>query len=199
MNLRRYVGLIDLGVVTILIATVVFPPREMYADSAIKGTDDERFQVAFLEAKALAHPDLPVHVGKLSDTLGVYGFKDWAIEVAVQGADRTKSSPMHWQALLATSVAWVDRLDAKQALSWAKKAYQACGKAGATGCPSWEKARMEIYIQHLQAGVDAGIDPRRNPKAFREAGEGKIRSTRIGGSHDKEQETPAPAPAPANP
>lgn len=195
MQLRRYVGLIDLGVLTILIATVVFPPREMYADSAIKGTPDERYAVALAEAKALAHPDQPVHVDKLSDTLGQYGFKDWAIESALQGLERTKGSPNYWQALLATSVAWVDRLDAKQALAWAKKAYQECEKTGGLACPTWEKARMEIYIQHLQAGVDAGIDPRRNPKAFREAGEGKIRSTRIGGSHDKEQESPAPAPA----
>jgi hypothetical protein len=199
MQLRRYVGLIDLGILTILIATVVFPPRQMYAESAIKGTDDERYQLAMLEAKAIAHPDLPMHVGKFSDLLGVNGFKDWAIVTAVQGADRAKSSPMYWQAALATSVAWVDRLDARKALDWGKRAYQACAKAGTTACPSWEKARMEIYIDHLQAGVDAGIDPRKNPKAFREAGEGKIRSTRIGGGHDKEQETPAPAPAPAKP
>jgi len=196
MQLRRFVGLVDLGVLTILIAAVVFPPREMYADSAIKGTEQERFGLALAEAEVIVHPDVPIHVDKLSDTLGQLGFKDWAIEVGVHGADRTRSSPMYWQALLATSVAYVDRLDAKNALAWATKAYQACEKAGDIACPGWEKTRMEIYRDHLQAGVDAGIDPRRNPKAFREAGETRIRSTRIGGSHDTEQQTPAPAPTP---
>jgi len=199
MQLRRLVGLVDLGVLTILIAGVVFPPREMYADSAIKGTDGERFALAAAEAEVIVHPEVAEHVDKLSDTLGQLGFKDWAIEVGVRGSDRTRSSPLHWQALLATSVAYVDRLDVKNALAWAQKAYRACEKSGEVACPGWEKTRIEIYRDHLQAGVDAGIDPRRNPKGFREAGETRIRSTRIGGSHDTEQQTPAPAPTPANP
>jgi hypothetical protein len=194
--MRGFVDLVDLGVLTILVAAVVFPPREMNADAAISGTDDERFELALAEANTIAHPDVPIYVEKLSDRLGELGFKDWAIEVAVKGADRTRSSSMHWQALLATSVAYVDRLDAKSALAWAHKAFQACAKAGEAACPTWEKTRIEIYQEHLQAGVDAGIDPRRNPRAFREAGESKIRSTRIGGSHDTEREAPVPAPAP---
>lgn len=197
MELRRYVGLVDLGVLTILVAAVVFPPREMYADSAVKATPEERFGLALAEAKQIVHPELPAHVDRLSDTLGQLGFKDWAIEVALDGAEHTKGAPNYWQTQLATSVAYVDRLDAKNALKWAIDAYKSCGKAGDAGCPSWEKTRLEIYRDHLQAGVDAGIDPRTNPRAFREAGETRIRSTRIGGSHDREQSTPAPAPTPA--
>jgi hypothetical protein len=73
-------------------------------------------------------------------------------------------------------------------------AFKACEKVGEPACPSWEKTRMEIYQDHLAAGVEAGIDPKRNPKAFREAGEGRIRATRIGPGHDKDQQTPVPTP-----
>jgi hypothetical protein len=199
MELRRYVGLVDLGVLTILIAAVVFPPREMYADTAVKATPEERFGLALAEAEAIVHPEHPAYVDHLSDSLGQLGFKDWAIESALDGIERTKASPIYWEAQLATSVAYVDRLDAVNALKYAKDAYNTCVKVGDAGCPSWEKTRMEIYRDHLQAGVDAGIDPRKNPRAFREAGETKIRSTRIGGSHDSEQQTPAPTPPPSNP
>src|SRR5689334_12065205 len=149
MELRRYVGLVDLGVLTILVAAVVFPPREMYADSAVKATPEERFGLALAEAKQIVHPELPAHVDHLSDTLGQLGFKDWAIEVALDGSERTKGAPNYWQTQLATSVAYVDRLDAKNALKWAVEAYKSCGKAGDAGCPGWEKTRLEIYRDHL--------------------------------------------------
>lgn len=199
MQLRRYVGLIDLGVLTILIAAVVFPPREMYADAAMKGSDDARFALGLAEARSIARPEDPIRIEKLAHELGEVNFKDWAVEVGIDGSARTGGNPEHWRSLQAVSVAYIERLEAKPALVWAIKAYKACEKVGEPACPSWEKTRMEIYRDHVQAGVDAGIDPKRNPKGFREAGEGAIRSTRIGGSHDKEQVTPAPAPEPAKP
>jgi hypothetical protein len=196
MQLRRFVGLVDLGVLTILIAAVVFPPREMYAAAAMKGNADDRFALALAEAQTISRPDDAWRVEKFAHELGEVGFKDWAVEAGIDGSERTKASPVHWRSLLAASVAHIDRLEAKPALTWGVKAFKACEKVGEPACPSWEKTRMEIYVEHLQAGVEAGIDPRRNPKAFREAGEGRIRATRIGGGHDKDQETPAPTPPP---
>ena len=199
MQLRRYVGLVDVGVLTILIAAVVFPPREMLADAAIKGTHDTRFALGLAEARSIARPEDPNRIEKLAHVLGEENFKDWAVEVGIDGSTRTVANPEHWRTLQAVSVAYIERLEAKPALAWVIKAYKACEKVGEPACPSWEKTRMEIYRDHIQAGVNAGIDPKRNPKGFREAGEGAIRATRIGGSHDKEQVTPAPAPEPAKP
>lgn len=195
MQLRRFVGLVDLGVLTILIAAVVFPPREMYADSAVKGDSNARFALALAEARTIARPEDPNRVEKFQHELSELNFKDWSVEVSIDGAARTKGSPEHWRSLLAASVGYIERLEAVPALKWSIEAYKACEKVGEPACPSWEKTRMEIYRDHIQAGVDAGIDPKRNPKAFREAGEGKIRSTRIGGSHDKDQ-APSPVPTP---
>jgi hypothetical protein len=199
MQLRRFVGLVDLGVLTILIAAVVFPPREMYADAAMKGTADDRFALALAEARTIARPADPIRVEKFQHELGEVNFKDWAVEAAIDGSAKTGGSPEHWRSLLAASVAYIERLEAKPALDWAQKAFKACEKVGEPACPSWEKTRMEIYRDHIEAGVEAGIDPKRNPKAFREAGEGKIRATRLGGGHDQDQQTPAPAPEPAKP
>jgi hypothetical protein len=196
MELRRFVGLVDLGVLTILIAAVVFPPREMYADPVIKGSADERFAIALAEAKTIAHPDDPRAVEDLAHRLGDVGLKDWAIEMAVDGAARTKSSPIHWRSELAASVAYIERLDAKLAMDWVKKAWASCEKAGDAACPTWERTRMEVYKDHVTAGVEAGVDPRRDPVGFRKAGEGKIRGANIGGRHDKER-TPAPTPPPS--
>jgi hypothetical protein len=197
MQLRRFVGLVDLGVITILIAAVVFPPREMYADSAIKGTPDDRFAIALAEAKTIAHPDDPRAVEDVAHRLGDVGLKDWAVEAAVDGAGRTKPSPIHWRSELAASVAYIERLDPKPALMWVDRAWKSCERVGDAACPAWEKTRMEIYKDHLTAGVEAGVDPRRDPAGFRRAGAGKVRATNIGGRHDKDQQTPAPAPTPA--
>ena len=199
MQLRRFVGLVDLGVLTILIAAVILPPREMLADSAMKGDERDRFALALAEARTIARPEDPNRIEKFQHELGEVNFKDWAVEASIDGAAKTKASPEHWRSLLAASVAYIERLEAKPALTWAVEAFKACEKVGEPACPSWEKTRMEIYRDHIQAGVNAGIDPKRNPKGFREAGEGAIRATRIGGSHDKEQVTPAPAPEPAKP
>ncbi len=196
MQVSRLVGLVDIGVLTILIAGVVLPPREMFADAATKGSADDRFALALTEARTINRPEDPWRVEKFAHELGEAGFKDWAVEAAIDGSERTEASPMHWRALVAVSVAYIERLEVKKALEWSIKAFKACEKVGELVCPSWEKTRMEIYRDHLQAGVDAGIDPRRNPKAFREVGQNKIRATRIGGGHDKDQQTPAPAPAP---
>jgi len=196
MQLRRFFGLVDLGILTIIVVAVIMPPREMFASSAIKGSDAEKFALALAEARTLAHPDDPARADEFSHQLGELGLKDWAVEAAIDGADRAKSSPSRWRTLLAASVAYIDRLEAKPALDYAERAFKSCTDAGTEGCPSWEKIRMDIYRTHLDAGVKAGIDPRKNPKGFREAGEGKIRTINIGGRHDREQQTPAPAPAP---
>jgi hypothetical protein len=200
MHLSRFVGLVDLAVAAVVLVMVVLPPREMYAGPAQKGPPAEAFAVALAEARTMAHPDDGAAVDELSRRLGAAGFKDWAIEAALRGSERAKLSPSRWRALLAASVAFVDRLDVVPALDYANRALSACQNVEATGdgrsaaCPSWEEVRMKLYQQHLDAGVKSGIDPRRGPeaaKAFRRAGESALRQIHLGG-HDVA--TPAPGP-----
>ena len=205
MQLPRFVGLVDLGVATIVLVAVVLPAREMYADPAVKGTDAARFALAFAEACTVAHPDDGAIVDDLARRLGTAGFKDWAIEAAVHGAERAKQSPSEWRALLAASVAYVDKREVIPALDFANRALSACeAQIQADGqCPSWEQIRMKLYQQHLDAGVKSGIDPHTNPVGFRRAGESALRSIHIGGSRETERgsgtgsgSAPVPAPAP---
>ncbi len=205
MQLPRFVGLVDLAIATVVLVTVVLPAREMYAASAYKADEPAQFALAVAEARTMAHPDDGAAIDALARKLGDAGFKDWAIEVAIRGSETTKASPTRWKALLATSVAYVDKLDVVPALDYANRALAACASASGA-CPSWEQVRMELYQQHLDAGVKSGIDPRRNPAGFRRAGEAGLRGVRLKSSEREQSAHPGsggsatpPAPTPAGP
>ena len=177
MKWPRAIGIVDLGILTLVAVALFLPPREMYASSAFKGEELDRFAIALAEARAVATTDGGA-VDDLARRLGDAGFKDWAVEAALDGSERTKDAPSRWRALLAVSVAYVDRLEVIPALDYANRALAACESARAA-CPSWEEIRMRIYHQHLDAGVKSGIDPKLDPKGFREAGESTIRQIRL--------------------
>jgi hypothetical protein len=190
MQLPRFVGLVDLGIATVVAVAVFLPAREMFADSAFKGDDTKQFAIAYSEARTMAHPDDGRAIEDLSRRLGEVNFKDWAVDTALLGSERAKQSPTRWRALLATSVAYVDRLDVVPALDYANRALAACESSQEQGavaaCPSFEAVRMRLYQQHLSAGVKSGIDPRRNPVGFRKAGESALRSIRLKtGDHER--------------
>jgi hypothetical protein len=188
MRLSRFVGFIDLGVATVVLVMLALPAREMYASSAHASSAPEQFALALAEARTMAHPQDGAAIDDLSRRLGLAGEKDWAVEIAVRGSDRAQKSPTRWRALLAASVAFVDRLDVVPALDYANRALSVC-EDHAAACPSWEQVRMRLYQQHLDAGVKSGIDPRRGPeaaRAFRQAGESALRQIHLGG-HDVER------------
>ena len=199
MRLSRHVGIIDLGVATVVVMTLVLPPREMYASSAHPGAETEQFALALAEARTIAHPEDGAAIDELSHRLDREDANDWAIEVAVRGADRAGESPTRWRALIAASAGFNRRLEVGPALEYANRALSACDEHRAA-CPSWEQIRMKQYQQPLEAGVRAGIDPRLGPAArdaFRRAGESALRTIRLGG-HDAERGTggtPAPTPS----
>jgi hypothetical protein len=206
MHLSRFVGLVDLAVAAVVLVMIVLPPREMYAGAAQKGSPAEQFALALAEARTMAHPDDGAAVDELSRRLGAAGFKDWAIEAALRGSERAMQSPTRWRALLAASVAFVDRLDVVPALDYANRALSACQSVETAddgrppACPSWEQVRIKLYHQHLDAGVKSGIDPRRGPeaaKAFRRAGESALRQIHLGG-HDVERDSATPALGPGS-
>lgn len=188
MKLRETIGLVDLAVITVLIVMVVLPAREMFAAPAAKGDDAAQFALALSEARTIADPTDGNQLGDFSRRLGDANHKDWAIEASVDGAAAAKGSPTEWRALLAASVAYVDRLEVVAALDFATRALASC-RALAGGCPSWEEVRMTLYQEHLDAGVKSGVDPKRDPKGFRAAGENAVRTIRL---NTRERENQAP-------
>jgi hypothetical protein len=168
MQLPRFVGLVDLGVATIIVVALVLPARERQASSAIAGDEPTRFALALAEARVDVRPGDGLAVEDYGRRLGRAGFKDWAVDATVQASTRAPGSPTRWRTLLAASVAYVDRLDVKPALKYAQDAVDAC-KAVHDTCPDWEEIKVDMYERHLAAGVNSGIDPRKNAKAFRDA------------------------------
>jgi hypothetical protein len=196
MRLSRFASFIDLAIAMVVLVAIILPAREMYASSVLKPSAPaaDQFALSLAEARTLAHPDDGAAVDDFARRLGSAGFKDWAIEVALHGSARASKSPSQWHALLATSVAYVDKLDVVPALDYANRALAAC-KATSAACPSWEQVRIELYQQHLDAGVKSGIDPRKGPaaiKAFRRAGESALRQVYVGG-HAGDRPSSAPA------
>lgn len=180
----RFVSLLDISVAAVVAVAIFLPAREMYADNAIKGDEAKQFAIALAEARTMARPNDGLAVEELSKLLGQADLKDWAVELSVKASDRAKDSPTRWRALIAASVAYVEKLDVVPALDYANRALAACElareKGDATACPSWEEVRMRLYQQHLDAGVKSGIDPRVNAKGFREAGQSALRQIYIG-------------------
>ncbi|MDB4958674.1 MAG: hypothetical protein JWO36_6243 [Myxococcales bacterium] len=183
MKVPRFVGLVDLGIMVVVAVAIFLPPREMFAASAFKGDETKQFAIAYSEARTMAAPQDGRAIEDLSRRLGEVGFKDWAIDNAIKGSERAKQSPTRWRALLAASVAYVDRLDVVPALDYADKALAACEvsqeQGSVSACPCFEAVRLRLYEQHLAAGVKSGIDPRHDPVGFRKAGESALRSIRL--------------------
>jgi len=193
MQLRRFVGFVDIGIAAVILVAILLPAREMLASAAYQSAEADQFALALAEARTLAHPDDGAAVAELARRLGAAGFKDWAVEVAVRASERARQSPTRWRALFAASIALADRLDVVPALDYANRALSSCES---TACPDWEQARMRMYQAQLDAGVATGIDPRRGPeavKAFRRAGERGLRQIYVGG-HTGERGAVTPAP-----
>lgn len=187
---------VDIAVLAVVAVAIFLPPREMYAQNAIKG---DEFGVALAEARTMATPSDGRAIEDFTRKLGEAGLKDWAIEAAVRMSDRAKDSPTRWRALIAASVAYIEKLDAKNALEYADRALASCEatreKGDSAACPSWEEIRMRLYQQNLSAGVKAGVDPKLDPAGFRAAGEKALRHIRLGPAL---QPPPPPAPKPGN-
>jgi hypothetical protein len=185
MRLPRALSLIDLGILTVVGVALFLPAREMHAAPVVAGDDAKQFALGLAEARTLARPNDGLAVEAFERRLEEANLKDWAVEASARSSERAKDSPTHWRALLATSIAYVDLLDAVPALDYVNRALQACtAQKDAVACPGDDVVRMTIYRDHLDAGVKSGIDPHRDPVGFRRAGDSGVRQIRLK-AHDE--------------
>ena len=195
MPISRYISLLDLCVIIVVAIVLVMPARAMMARKVTRLSVEADQALALAEARVIAHPDDGFAITDLAHQLTEAGHRDWAVEAAARATVKATTSPTYWRAVLATSVAYVDRLEVVPALDWGQRALVACHAAGEVSCPGWQQIRMELYNQHLDAGVKSGIDPRHNPLGFRAAGENGLRTIHL---DNLPSEPRAPAPAPAH-
>ena len=117
MMMPRQIGLVDLAVITVLLVMVVLPPREMFASVAAKGSETDQFSLALTEARTFSDPADGQKVSDFARRLSDVNYKDWSVEAAVAGSKRAAGSATEWKALLAASVAYVDKIDVVPALA----------------------------------------------------------------------------------
>ena len=174
MQLPRFVGLVDLGVLTVIAVFAILPPRAQYTSPVVKS---DEWKLALAEARTMAKPSDGAAVDELTHVLDDAQQKDWAIDFAVLASERASTSPTRWRALLAASTAFVDRFDVVPGLDYANRALNACSAArdrepGA--CPNPDQVRMELYQANLAAGVKSGFNPRTDRLKFMKAGESAL-------------------------
>lgn len=194
MQAWRSVGIIDLGIVTVLAVFVILPPRAQYATVVMKGDEPTQFALALAEARTIARPGDGQAVDDLTHKLDDAQQKDWAIDFAVLASDRAKDSPTRWKALLAASTAFVDRFDVVPGLDYANRALAACETVRGTNmaaCPSPDQIRMQLFQANLAAGVKSGIDPRKDRRGFMKAGESGLLQIHLD-TRDKERGSATP-------
>lgn len=195
MQLPRFVGLVDLGILTVIGVFAILPPRAQYTSAVMKGDDKAQFALALAEARTIARPGDGAAVDELTHKLDDAQQKDWAIDFAVLASDHAKDSPTRWRALLAASTAFVDRFDVVPGLDYANRALNACEAIRGTNtaaCPSPDQIRMQLYQANLKAGVASNIDPRKDRLGFMKAGERGLLQIHLD-TRDKERGSAAPS------
>lgn len=205
MRFVRYVSLVDVITTVMVLFILLLPPRTMVAAWAASNaksgvTAADRYAVALSEARAISDGKDGELIAEASRRLLEVGLGDWAVEAAARGSAQSEGSPSQWRALLATSVAYVERLEVVPALDYAQRALAACATARSVDervCPSWEEVRMDLYKKHLDAGVASGIDAKKDPAGFRRAGEASLRAIHIRDRQGQPATAPNTAPGPA--
>ncbi|MBP9089007.1 MAG: hypothetical protein KBG15_22995 [Kofleriaceae bacterium] len=198
MKLLRLVSIVDIAVVGVAAFAIGLPPRTMEAAPASWLRGDDTVSAALQEARSIAHPEDGKAVATASQYMSDGGYRDWAVEMPRALSERDKSSPVRWQALRAVSAAYLDRFELGFALDYANRAIAACESAGPVACPAWDNIRMELFAQHLDAGIKSGINPHRDPAGFSKAAGESVRHIRLTPKAGMGGPTPAPS-APAEP
>jgi len=166
MRIHRLLSLTDLVVVVVAAVAMFLPKRPIYAADPYRVTPEQRAALAASEARALARPDDGAAAADLSRRLSRAGMLDWAVEAGVEGAARA-TPPTRWQAQLAAAEAYGDRIEVQNAFDAAEQALGDC-RAAIEACPDWEALKIELYMRYLEAGLQSGIDPRKQPREFRD-------------------------------
>jgi len=172
---RRFrVGLFDVGAAVLVLIVIVMPGRDLHVGSGYRYVPPEELsgltvEVAQAQAEELESPTDGAAAAKLAELLGVRPVSQHDQALRLAGAAARRATPStRWRALLALSSVHADRIDIKEALDYGEQALAACNAEAS--CPDHEKVRLRLYVEQLQAGMQAiaqGTDPHLEPDKFR--------------------------------
>lgn len=168
-------GLFDVGAAVLVLIVIVMPGRDLHVASGYRYVPAEELpaltvEVAQAQAEELANPTDGAAAARLAELIGMRPVNQHDQALRLAGAAARRATPAtRWRALLAVSSTHADRVDIKEALDFAEQALAACN-APEAACPDHEKVRLRLYVEQLQAGMQAiaqGTDPRLEPDKFR--------------------------------
>jgi len=159
--MRRVLDVIAVAAVAVVL---LLPKPSVEANVALAGDKVELDRIAALEDARFAEPDDAAHAVALGDAYLGLLHPDWALATTTQfvGANDHR---IH----LVRATARAERLEGEQTLAETKLGLTACDAEGAQQCPPAVRVRFQVISSAMQALVDQGIDPKKDPKRARQA------------------------------
>ena len=167
--------LVDLIAVAAVAVVVLLPSGSLVAKPALVGDKIELDRVAALEDARFSDPDNTDKALALADAYLRAEHPEWALATTAQfvGAGDHR---VH----LLRATAFAEELHAHEAVAEAARATAACDHEGAR-CGADARVRINVVAAPMQALVDSGIDPRKDPKGARAAVAGVLHATHAQG------------------
>ena len=117
--MRFRVSILDLTAAIIVFVVIVLPDRSFSVSHAYtpEPEGDQLERIALYQARLAADPGDTVAAEKLAELLVEVDQEDWAVQVAGEASRHSEDSA--WRALLAVSVAHINRFEVHQAYEYA--------------------------------------------------------------------------------
>ena len=164
--------LLDLFAVCAVAVVLLLPKASVDAHPALEGEALELDRVARLQDDAFRRPDDVEPALELADAFLSFQRNDFAIASLSPFVERERAGtrPVDARVHLLLSAARAERLEAAEAVAEGKQVLEACsGGEGGPRCPAGTLARLHVVAGSMQALLDNGIDPARDPQRAREA------------------------------
>jgi hypothetical protein len=165
--------IVDIIAVTAVAVVVLLPSGSLVAKPALVGDKIELDRIAALEDARFSAPDDVERALALADAYLRAEHPDWALATTATFVD---AGDHRVHTLRAT--AWAERLQAAEAVAEAQRGYAACDREGPARCDAAARVRLGVVAAPMQALVDAGVDPRKDPRKARETVAGALHATK---------------------
>jgi hypothetical protein len=173
--MRRTFDLIAVAAVAVVL---LLPKASLQAKVALVGEKIELDRIAELEDARFADPDNVERAVQLADAYLALLHPDWALATTASLVDRNDH-----RIFLVRATAFAERLEAQACVDETKRGLAACDAAGPAKCSDAVRIRFGVISSAMQALVDQGIDPHKDPKRAREAVSGVLHSTKASDKH----------------
>jgi len=166
----------DVIAVAALAVVLLLPKPSLDARPALEGEKIELDRVAAQEDALFAAPDDIDRAVALADSYLRLLKPEWTLATL---AKFSESNDHRVHLLMATARA--ERLEPALCVAAVERGLKACDAEGSARCTDASRTRFAVIQSGMKSLVDAGIDPRRDPKRAREAVAGVLHAAKAKG------------------